>query len=166
MAHPLTLPTIGVLALSGAALGLHLGREAISEINPIYFQEPATRFHADLSPYQSQSPASYAPRMDMGSPLELGAGCIGCRTYPEEYFPQRDPAVIRVIEGASEQQPELQLAVAEAEPDPELIQRQSDLERLQRYAAFAVSAEQEAPAAAPADGEATAIQSEEVAAAE
>jgi hypothetical protein len=50
MAHPLTVPTIGVLALAGAGLGLYLGNSAISEINPLYFTDPPSRFHADLTP--------------------------------------------------------------------------------------------------------------------
>jgi hypothetical protein len=167
MAHSLTLPTIGVLALAGAGLGLHLGKQSISEINPIYFQEPPTRFHSDLSPYRSADSGGYVARMDMASPLQLGTGCVGCRTYPEEYFPQRDPMVDRAIEGVSDEAPLVQPAVAETAPDPDLIRRQSELERLQRYAAFAIGAEEEeAAAAAPADGEATAIQGEEVASAD
>jgi hypothetical protein len=168
MAHPLTFPALGFLALAGVGLGLHLGNASVSEINPLYFQEPPTRFHSDLAAYQSPASTGYSARADAASRLELGTGCIGCRTYPEEYFPRRDPAVESAYESGPSEQAPVQLAVAESEPDPDLMKRQADLDRLQRYSSYAVQAveaqeREPIPATASAEAEATAIQGDEVA---
>lgn len=172
MPNPLTLTTLGILSVAGAALGIHLGNTSVSEINPIYFKEPSTRFHSDLSPYRSQAEASSVAWADAGTRTELGTGCIGCRTYPEEYFPQRDPMVDQLVEGAPEEQAAVSHAVAEAMPDTDLLERQADLERLQRYARFSITADEEAlatlgqTASAPIQDEASAIQGDEAMAAE
>ena len=39
-----------MLAIAGSVGGVYLGRSAISEINPAYYDEPEPRFHADLVP--------------------------------------------------------------------------------------------------------------------
>lgn len=167
MPNSLTLTTIGILSVAGAALGVHLGRASVSEINPIYFQEPPVRFHSDLGPYRSQAAASYAARPDLGSRMELGTGCIGCRTYPEEYVPQRESIVDEAIEGMADEQPALQLAAVGEAAETDLLERDADLERLQRYARFAVSEEEGAPAQSRSiENEASAIQGDEVASAE
>ena len=166
-----TLTTIGILSVAGAALGIHLGKLSVSEINPIYFQVSPTRFHSDLSPYRSQAAGSSMSWADSATPMELGTGCIGCRTYPEEYFPQRDAIVDDVVEDAPEEQAPVQLAAAETAPDTSMVERQADLDRLQRYARFSISAEETVAergqtASEPIQDEASAIQGDEVAAAE
>jgi hypothetical protein len=51
MAHAGTYAAVTAVSIAGAVAGVHLGRDAISEINPIYYQtSPSTRFFSDLSP--------------------------------------------------------------------------------------------------------------------
>jgi hypothetical protein len=94
MVHSMTWPIVGALAVTGVGAGVHLGHSAIAEINPIYYNEPATRFHADLSASRpSDSPTPM--RLSAPDPAELGTGCVGCRTYPEEYYPIHDASIDR-----------------------------------------------------------------------
>ena len=163
MAHSMTLPTIGVLALGGAALGMHLGNISIDEINPVYFQEPPTRFHADLAAYQSPSSAGYDLRAD-AAPTE--PSCVGCRTYPEEYYPVHDAAVDSIGEERPQQRAPVVLASAETGEAAAPAERDPALDRVQRYSQFAVAAEErQAPVEAAAESEAGAVQGDEIAAA-
>jgi hypothetical protein len=166
MANFWTVATVGILTTAGAALGIHLGNTSVSEIDPIYFQKPETRFHSDLSPYRREASGNYVAWTDNAGRAELGTGCVGCRTYPEEYFPQRDAIIESAVEGVPEETPAVELAVAETMPDADLVERQADPDRLQRYARFSVTAEDAPPAYAPTDSEASAIQGDEVAAAD
>jgi hypothetical protein len=93
-----TLPVLAGLSILGAALGVNLGRSAVAEINPAYYQEPEEHFHADLVPYRSPdwAQAQAAGYQAAQQPVvigDLGSGCIGCRDYPVEYYPKHDPAV-------------------------------------------------------------------------
>ncbi|HEX8511624.1 MAG TPA: hypothetical protein VF688_00805, partial [Allosphingosinicella sp.] len=45
-----TLPVLAGLSILGAALGITLGKSAVAEINPAYFNEAEDDFHADLVP--------------------------------------------------------------------------------------------------------------------
>lgn len=92
MPHPLTLSALSALALVGSGLGVYLGRSAVAEIDPAYYTStPERRWHADLSPGHSLSGGAPIVRAGALSPAELdqalGRGCVGCRTYPEEYLP-------------------------------------------------------------------------------
>ncbi len=161
MAHPLTLPTIGVLTLVGAGLGIQLGKSAIAEINPHYFSERPTRFHADLSPNRSRTADLYTARQDMADAGLLGSGCFGCRTFPEEYYPSHDPAVDSPQSSDFESQAEVRLASSEEQPFEQVASRQAALDRVQRYAGFAVSSDEATAPASSAD-EASAVQGDEV----
>lgn len=148
-----TLPIMAGLSILGAALGITLGRSAISEINPTYFNEAEDEFHADLVPYRSPDWAQVQQteyRAAQQPPLvgELGSGCIGCRTYPVEYVPVREPAVDLYADDELLQAPEpTQASYVEAPaPDP-------DRERLQRYASYPVSSDEKPVAAAEAPAE-------------
>ena len=152
MPHPLTLPTLGIMALVGAGLGTYLGKAAIGEINPAYFSDPPTRFHADLTPFGGPAgPSTYVARRDDGQ--GLGSGCIGCRTYPEEYYPIHEASIDSYDSGwAATAEAPVQLASMEQEPAEEAARRQAGLEQVQRYASAAVIQEAEAEtAAAPAE---------------
>ncbi len=168
MPQSLTLPTIGILSLGAVGLGMHLGNMSIAEINPIYFQPAPTRFHSDLSANRPDF-ESYAPRIDAAVPMELGTGCIGCRTNPEEYVPEREPAIDGSYGASPAEQAPVQLAAAAPPADADMIRREAELERLSRYSRFAVSADERQEVAfapevpATADGEATAIQGDEMA---
>ncbi|MDP9413688.1 MAG: hypothetical protein M3Q08_06255 [Pseudomonadota bacterium] len=160
MARSLALPTLGVLALAGGGLGVHLGRASIAEINPAYFSSPPTRFHADLSPYRTNGSGALPGNGGAGS-LALGAECVGCRTYPEEYHPIHDPAVDGYDTAYAAR--EEAVAFAEDQPARESRLRDPDLARVALYVSFRVSAEEaEAGASAEAD-EAPVAQREEVA---
>ncbi len=164
MAHLLTTATLGVLAVAGSATGVFLGRAAVSEINPVYFSERADTFHADLVPFRPQA-ASETAVYDAGrlTPAELaqglGTGCVGCRTYPEEYRPVQDPAVEpeRYRERSSDA-PAVQLAVYDPQSDE--AGRSADFAQVERYSSYQVAA-----AEAPAEVELAAA-SEDVSAAE
>src|SRR5687768_17534201 len=142
-----TLPIMAGLSILGAALGITLGKSAIAEINPAYFSEPEDDFHADLVPYRSPDwaqvhQAEYRAAQQPVIVGELGSGCVGCRTYPVEYYPRHDPEVDRYVEGGLLRAPEpTQVVVVQqaAAPDPAR-------ERIALYASYPVSSE-EAPAA-------------------
>lgn len=156
MAHQLTWPTIGVLALLGTVAGVHLGYSAIAEINPVYFasREPRSSFHADLVPHRpsDSAPVALAPDDAM-----LGAACIGCRDYPEEYYPIHDASVDGGYdsEWASDDSAEaIQLTAYAVETLAEVARRKADIERVERYAHAPVTAEEqfasaEVPASEP-----------------
>lgn len=162
MAHSMTLPTIGAFAIGGVALGMHLGNISIAEINPIYFQESPTRFHADLASYQSPTSTGYNLR-PAAAPADLS--CVGCRTYPEEYFPRRDAMIDEILEERPAQRAPVMLASAEAAEPAAPIERDPALDRVQRYSQFAVVAEEPQPASAPA-AEESAVQGDEIASSE
>ena len=156
MAHQLTWPTMGVLALLGTAAGVHLGYSAIAEINPVHFasSQPRTSFHADLVPNR---PIDSAPMALAADDAMLGAACVGCRTFPEEYYPIHDASVDGGYESdwASEDSAEaIELTAYAVETLAEVARRKADMERVERYAHAPVTAEEqfasaETPASEP-----------------
>lgn len=138
-----TLPVMAGLSILGAALGITLGKAAVAEINPAYFNEAEDDFHADLIPYRSADgaqvyQAEYRAAQQPVLVGDLGSGCVGCRTYPVEYIPQHDPAVDRYVEDGLLRAPEPTLVtVAETAPEPD-----PDRERIQRYASYPVSSDE------------------------
>jgi hypothetical protein len=143
-----TLPVMAGLSILGAALGITLGKSAIAEINPAYFNESEGDFHADLVPYRSPDwgqvqQAEYRAAQQPVLVGELGSGCIGCRAYPVDYVPRHDPAVDRYVEGGYAQggllrAPEpTSVEGVEAAPAPD-----PDRERVMRYASYPVSSEE------------------------
>ena len=137
-----TLPVMAGLSILGAALGITLGKSAIAEINPAYFNEAEDDFHADLVPYRSPDWAQVhqAEYRAVQQPVrvgELGTGCIGCRDYPVAYVPSHDPAVDLYADGELLRAPEptVVTVAAAAPPDP-------DRERIQLYASYPVSSEE------------------------
>jgi hypothetical protein len=145
MRNQLILPTAAVLSLAGAAFGVYLGNTSIAEINPVHFAsyERSTRFHADLTPqgYRDWASVQAAEFRLAQSGADLGAGCIGCRTYPEEVIPVHEASLGKPQTGWVEVSeviapPEPQPAVQAVEPDPAV-------EQVQRYASFPVTAEEE-----------------------
>ena len=155
MAHILTWPALAGLAIVGAAGGITLGRSAVAEINPAYFSDPDSDFHADLVP--NRTPANGADwgqvqQADYASAATaqgLGSGCVGCREYPVEYVPVPDPSLAWMNDGwqpglraedYAEAEAEAAAPYAEAAPDPRM-------ERIQRYSTYRVRADE--PEAAP-----------------
>jgi hypothetical protein len=143
-----TLPVLAGLSILGAALGINLGRSAISEINPAYFSDPEESFHSDLVPYRTPDWAQvqageYRAAQQPVLVGDLGSGCIGCRDYPVEYVPRHDPAVDGYQDGyaASAPAPAQIVIVETPAPDPAR-------ERIQAYASYPVSSD-ERPAMVP-----------------
>jgi len=135
-----TLPIMAGLSILGAALGVTLGKSAIAEINPAYFNEAEDDFHADLVPYQSPGWAQASQYQGAQQPVvvgELGSGCIGCRTYPVEYVPRHDPAVDYYAEGELLRAPEPTVVTVAQAPAPDPAR-----ERIQAYASYPVSSEE------------------------
>jgi hypothetical protein len=138
-----TLPIMAGLAIVGAALGVGLGRSAISEIDPAYFSDPEVAFVADSVPNASPDWAQVQLAEYQGAVVGegLGSGCVGCRDYPVEYAPRHDPAV----DGYAAAPAPIVYAAAQveapvaAEPQP----RDPEWERVERYASYQV--EQPAP---------------------
>ena len=139
-----TLPVLAGLSILGAALGITLGKSAIAEIKPAYFNEAEDEFHADLAPYRSPDwgqvqRADYRAAQQPVLVGELGSGCVGCSDYPVAYAPSHDPAVDSYAEGELLRAPEPTVVTyASAAPpaaDP-------DRERIQRYASYPVSSEE------------------------
>jgi hypothetical protein len=145
MPHPLTLTTLAGLAAAGSVTGVYLGRSAVAEINPAYYDEPETRFHADLAPHRPGFEAPQLHRAGALSPADragaLGSGCVGCRTYPEEYYPVHDSSVDKYQPGyaAMIEAPDPQPAVSE--PDPREKERAADFAAVERYAGYPVAEE-------------------------
>ena len=90
----LALPTLAALALTGTAGGIYLGRAAVAEIDPMYFSQAETRFHADLVPHRLGQAAGYQAGDLSQANLDqaLGRGCVNCLTYPEEVLVHRASA--------------------------------------------------------------------------
>ncbi len=160
MAHPLSLPTAGLLALLGAGAGIHLGRSAIAEINPIDFgREADSSFYAELTPHHNLDSAPRA--LSESDDIALGSGCVGCRTYPEEYHPVHDPAVDLSgrLDSSSSTQAPVQLSAYQQEAAEDLARRKADLQRVELYARAPVSMEEmagmEAEPLAPPSAEST-----------
>src|SRR5687767_11457942 len=134
-----TLPVMAGLSILGAALGITLGKSAIAEINPAYFNEAEDDFHADLVPASSWTQVHQAEYLAAQQPVrvgELGTGCIGCRDYPVAYVPRHDPAVDLYAEGEMLRAPEpTVVTAAAAAPDPAR-------EQIQLYSSYPVSSEE------------------------
>ncbi|HYI40841.1 MAG TPA: hypothetical protein VE053_11040 [Allosphingosinicella sp.] len=138
-----TLPVMAGLSILGAALGITLGRDAISEINPAYFNAAEDDFHADLVPYRSADwaqvqQAEYRAAQQPVVVGELGTGCVGCRDYPIAYVPRHDPAVDFYADSGVETsapQPAQVVVMETPAPDPAR-------ERIQLYSSYPVSSEE------------------------
>ncbi|HEX8238944.1 MAG TPA: hypothetical protein VF574_04305 [Allosphingosinicella sp.] len=134
-----TLPIMAGLSILGAALGITLGKSAVAEINPAYFNEAEDEFHADLVPYRSpdwaqMNRAEYIAAQQPVVVGDLGSGCIGCRDYPVAYVPKHDPAVDPYPDAYAQSVPQpAQVVVAET-PAPDAAR-----ERIALYSSYPVS---------------------------
>jgi hypothetical protein len=144
LAHPLTLPTLGVMVLAGAGAGFHLGWSAVAEINPLYFSkvEAPSRFYGDLAPNRNDGSSAGAPIAEQADRLALGSGCIGCRTYPVDYRPVPDPAIEQVYAPVRERAPPAELAAYEQEAPEQAERRKADLARVELYSRAPVTIEE------------------------
>ena len=159
MPHPFTIATLSGLALVGSGAGLLLGRAAIAEINPIYFAERETRFHADLGPQPYSPGAAPVVRAGTLSAAELdqalGRGCIGCRAVAAEYYPVHSSSEDGYRSGwAAIDEAPMPVAPVQAEPAPSEAEgmaaeaeHEAGLVAVHRYSSFEVEAPE--PALAP-----------------
>jgi hypothetical protein len=144
-----SLPIMAGLAVAGAVGGVVLGHSAVSEIDPAYYSSPPTRFHADQAANRSGDWAQVQVQdyEKAGLADGLGQGCYGCRAGRVEYHAA--PAVTTYGEAwvseavlAVDEAPAVPAEAVVEAPDPEL-------ERVQLYASYPVSAEEEAEAPPP-----------------
>jgi hypothetical protein len=141
------ISSLAGLALIGTLAGVTLGRAAISEINPAYFGDPPTRFHADQT---AQRPDWTQPQLASEGARTaegLGSGCFGCSGGGEYYAA---PAVVTYTESwtadAERAAAPVEFVPVEAAPDPER-------ERVVRYASYPLTAEEAELEPAPAPEE-------------
>ena len=146
MAHPLTVPSLSVLALAGVGLGVFLGQAAISEISPAYFSDPSPRFHADLAPHRSESAPAGLPQQR--SVLALGSACIDCGSGAGERYPVYEAGAAGYRSGYAASADVPEPIHVPAEPSPEDVEHQVELARVELYASYPVSQDE---AAAPED---------------
>ena len=152
MSHSITLPVTAMLALAGAGIGIHLGKSAIAEINPAYFVDPerGTRFHADLVAYRTaSSPAVQASAIRDAGGAPLYHGCIGCRTYPEEYYPIHEASLGKPREGWAEMSEEVIEPPADDVMASEADDEMADIERYARYPVTTEEAQRQLAMAEP-----------------
>lgn len=129
MAHAMTYATVAAVSIVGAGLGVYMGRAAISEINPIYYQPlPATRFFSDLSPTTARSvdwntevPADY-----WANDLNVG-GRLNCNDCPVNFV---DPGFAEIAPAAASR------SYRDDEPNAPMP------EAATRYADFSISREE------------------------
>ncbi len=139
----ITLAAFAVLAVAGTTGGVYLGRAAVAEINPLYFAEPETRFHADLVPYRPTEAAGYRAGDLTQANLDqaLGRGCVNCLTYPEQVvLVHRGQADKYVPGGAEIAAVPIEPAAIEQAPSPEFAS-------VARYTNYPVVAEDAEPTA-------------------
>jgi hypothetical protein len=140
-----TIPLLTGLAVVGIVGGMSLGKAAISDINPAYFSDPPSRFHADQTPQGPGLGLQQVALQDAPTATGLGTGCFGCSARTEYYAA---PAIVTYTHSwsADAQRAAAPEAYAPAEaapaPDPEI-------ERVVRYASYPLTAEEPAPAAEP-----------------
>lgn len=147
---------MAVITIAGAGLGVHLGRGAISEVNPVYFSTAASsRFFADLSatPYEPTAPDWTHPSDFWANDLNVGGrpACLDCPSN----FVEAGPGDTGYSDYSSEARAYVaREAVVEtpvAEQPPQVVTR---------YTNFPVSAE-EAQEQAYATGDQYAVQQSE-----
>ena len=141
MPSPLTLPIVAGLTIVGGLSGIWLGHSAIDQVNPFFFSEPETRFHADSVPYRSPDWAKVRALEEARNDGSEIVSCIGCRYWPQEYRPVRDAAFASFDGGVYDwparapasraPAPEPAVPAAAAEPDP-------DWQRGQAYSSYPV----------------------------
>ncbi len=135
------LTTFAALSVAGSVGGVYLGRAAVAEINPLYYSQPETRFHADMVPYRPSEAAGYRAGELSQANLDqaLGRGCVGCLTYPEEVILVHRGQAEKYVGGGAEIAAEpVQVAAVEQTPQPEFA-------AVERYTSYPVVAEAELP---------------------
>lgn len=96
MAHAMTYATVAAVSIVGAGVGVLMGRAAISEINPVYYQAPpSSRSFADLSPATSRTVAwsSDVPADYWTNDLNLG-GRSYCHDCSATFVEQGSAAIL------------------------------------------------------------------------
>ena len=81
MVNSVTLPVMAALSLVGAALGVHFGRSAIAEINPVFYDQDEEYFSfASLSPNRPRDTRPSHPADFWESELSVSRAsyCPGC----------------------------------------------------------------------------------------
>lgn len=143
MPHVMTVSALAVLSAVGAVVGTHLGRDAVAQINPIFFSElPQTRFLVDDTPTPYRLGTADPVRADSSWSNVFNAGgrpaCLDC-----------PPNFVDPLHAGAE--PAARVPRQKSEWDsPVAFERPMSSRELDRYSSFPVT-EQEAqePAAVP-----------------
>ena len=171
--NTLTLSALGALSIAGAALGWQLGHASVAEINPAYFKERETTFHAALAANAPQG-WDQVQRQEYSQGEVPITSCIGCVNgplpdYPVAYVPGRDPyietAAVTRWPGVARPDrvaPETQEQAAAAEPE-QAAKPDPARERIVRFGSYPVTQDE---ARAMADQKADAAAADEAPAAE
>ena len=139
MVNSMTLPIAAALSLVGAALGVHFGRSAIGEINPVFYDQADEYFSfASLSPNRPRATGASHPADFWESELSVS---------PEAYCPGCDDDRQIAVDGGYRWPAYSVSAVEVVEPEPVYVAEASNPAHAEvdRYAHFQVAAA-EAPA--------------------
>ena len=135
-----SVPMLAGLAVVGTVAGVSLGHSAISEINPVYYSEAATRFHGDQVPQRPDWTLPPPALSDASVVQGLGTGCFGCSGASAEYHAA--PAVTTYTDSwradAARAAAPIEVEFAAAPPDPER-------KRVVRYASYPITEAEAAP---------------------
>ena len=136
MLNSTTLPIVAALSLVGAALGVHFGRSAIGEINPVFYDQDEEYFSfASLSPNRPRDTGASHPAGFWESEISVSRAsyCPGCD----------DDRVIAVDGGY--RWPAYYVPAEAAEPEPVYVAEgpHPAHTEVERYAHFQVAAAEE-----------------------
>lgn len=143
MPSPLTLPIVAGLSIIGGLGGIWLGHSAIDQVNPSFFSQSETRFHADSVPYRSPDWAQVRALEEARNAGSEIVSCIGCRNWPQEYQPIRDAAFASLDggqQGWSARPARAEIAVQEPAVAAAAVEPDPDRQRIQAYSSYQVDA--------------------------
>jgi hypothetical protein len=140
------LPILGGLAILATVTGVSLGRSAVGEINPVYFQPATSHFYSDLVPYRGADTIRTDPGANDYLEPEYAYSavpvCAGCDNYAVDYRPRHDKAVDGVDDGWSASAPR-EAAFGETEVAEPLPANREWIERYTTYTVASQPVEQE-----------------------
>jgi hypothetical protein len=131
ISRSLTLPLVAALTLAGAGLGVHFGRTAIAEINPVFYDHDDEYFSfASLSPNP--------PSRELSHPADFWASELPVSR--DGYCPRCDDERMIAVEGGYEATPAY-VVYEDSRPTPLYVEPEPDpaIRDVERYASFQVT---------------------------
>ncbi len=147
MPHSTTFMVLAGLSIAGAAIGVGLGSQTASAIDPAYFQDQEGPNYADLAPGGSRGTdwgQVQAQEYQAEAQAPPPAGCAGC-TWPVLPTAQPDPAAARVEQARAavpvvRERAEAPVQITIVEPPAE-----PDWGRVERYTRYPVDRDDDPP---------------------